>query len=418
MVFAGYCGSRTSILARHSKAFTQAQGNVGSVVADTVSNASSVRLFNGHSEEHKRLQLSTNTMQAARQRQLRYMIRYALNQTLIFETFMVLVFGALLYLSSQHRLSPGLFVFVLLQSLLVVESLWEGVITARAFSDGYGTIQATLDTVYSGQPDDHSPSTKRLHVADGTIEFNQIDFGYHDSKILKGLSLAIQRKTKIGIVGASGAGKSTLINLLLGQIHPASGSITIDGQRLDACDLTSIRQHIAVVPQHTELFQRSVMENIRYGKPSTSDEEVIDAAKKAHAHDFILQMNNGYATQLAERGTTLSGGQRQRIAIARAFLRNAPILVLDEATAQLDTTTEAHIQTALDELSEGRTTIVIAHRLATIQHMDRIIVMSNGRVVEYGSHHELINANGRTKLYQKLWQSQQDRRRAEDETVS
>ncbi len=194
----------------------------------------------------------------------------------------------------------------------------------------------------------------------------------------------------MGLVGYSGSGKTTLMHLLTGFYTISSGSILVDGQDIKDIKLTSLRRHIAMIPQDTALFHRTLMENIRYANLEASDEMVMEAAKKAHAHNFIMELPDGYQTMVGERGLRLSGGQRQRIAIARAFLKDAPILLLDEATSALDTATEMAIYHSLQALMQGRTVIVIAHRLSTIKSMDTIVLMDKGEILEKGSHNELL----------------------------
>ena len=207
-------------------------------------------------------------------------------------------------------------------------------------------------------------------------------------------SLLIHSGEKVGLVGHSGSGKSTLVRLLSRYYDIQKGTISIDGQNIAKVRQDSIRQQIALIPQEPGLFNRSIMDNIRYGKPDASDEDVYKAAKMARIHDFIIGLPKGYETAVGERGLMLSGGQRQRIAIARAILKDAPILILDEATSALDSESEKYIQDSLKELMRGKTVIAIAHRLSTLKEMDRIVVMDNGKIVESGTHSELLAKQG------------------------
>jgi ATP-binding cassette subfamily B protein len=248
-----------------------------------------------------------------------------------------------------------------------------------------------------------------LSVPQGSIAFKDVSFAYgRETGGVSNLSLTIQPGEKVGIVGASGAGKSTLVSLLLRLYDTESGRIEIDGQPIDQVTQESLRLHIGMVTQETAMFNRSARDNILYGRPEASDEDLINAAKRAEAHEFILGLRDhkgreGYDAHLGERGVKLSGGQRQRIALARAILKDAPILILDEATSALDSEVEAAIQTALDRVMEGKTVLAIAHRLSTISSMDRIIVLDHGQIAETGSHSELLAKGG---LYARYWNRQ------------
>jgi ATP-binding cassette subfamily B protein len=237
--------------------------------------------------------------------------------------------------------------------------------------------------------------------AAGTVAFDDVGFSYpaREAQSLHGISFEVSAGERVALVGPSGAGKSTVFQLLLRFYDPQHGRILVDGVPLRELDPRELRRRIALVPQEPVTFAASVAENIRYGRPEASDEEVRQAAMLAAAHDFITALPHGFDTQIGERGVTLSGGQRQRIAIARAILKNAPILLLDEATSALDAESERAVQSALDRLMRGRTTLVIAHRLATVRQADRILVFDHGRVVEEGTHERLVQRGG---LYARL----------------
>ena len=253
------------------------------------------------------------------------------------------------------------------------------------------------------------PDAGALAVNNGVINFNEVGFNYGgDERVIENLNLTIGAGEKVGVVGRSGAGKSTLVNLLLRFHDVESGAVTIDNQDIRSVTQDSLRAQIGMVTQDTSLLHRSVRDNILYGRPDATEAEMLDAATRAQAQDFIQSLRDphggsGYDAQVGERGVKLSGGQRQRIAIARVLLKNAPILVLDEATSALDSEVEAAIQQSLFTLMEGKTVIAIAHRLSTIAAMDRLVVMDAGRIVEQGTHQELLQHDG---IYASLWKMQ------------
>ena len=244
--------------------------------------------------------------------------------------------------------------------------------------------------------------------SEGSLEFDSVSFAYpsrSDLPIVTDIDLHVRPGETVALVGSSGAGKSTLFGLALRYYDPSTGTVRLDGVDISQADPEAIRRRIALVPQDTTVFAMSAMDNIRFGRPDANDEEVREAAKLALAHDFIEQLQNGYETTVGERGVTLSGGQRQRIAIARAILKDAPLLLLDEATSALDAESEKLVQKALDGLMVGRTTVVIAHRLATVLKADRILVLDGGQIVEEGNHEALMVQNG---LYARLAKLQFD----------
>jgi ATP-binding cassette subfamily B multidrug efflux pump len=289
--------------------------------------------------------------------------------------------------------------------------------TIAGIFENIGVVHEGMETIARANEVQDRPGAKPLVISKGEIRFENVRFDYGKARaardglpagVIDGLALTIRPGEKVGLVGRSGAGKSTLVSLLLRFYDVASGRILIDGQNIAGVTQDSLRAGIGVVTQDTSLLHRSVLENILYGRPDAGEEGAIAAAKRAHAHEFILGLEDkrgrkGYQGHVGERGVKLSGGQRQRIAIARVLLKNAPILVLDEATSALDSEVEAAIQESLTDLMAGKTVIAIAHRLSTIAAMDRLIVMDAGRIVEEGSHMELIRRGG---LYASLWTRQ------------
>lgn len=302
-------------------------------------------------------------------------------------------------------LATGIFAFT--YSVTLSNNLFTVNAIIRQIEDALVQAAPMMEVLHNTPSIQDAPNSTSLSVSKGGIDFTNVTFSYQDSSsqeaVFDKLNLTIKPGEKIGLVGPSGGGKSTLTRLLLRFNDIQKGSIRIDGQDIAAVQQSSLREAVAYVPQEPLMFHRSIRENIAYGKALVSDDDVIAAAKEANAHDFIMQLPDGYDTLVGERGVKLSGGQRQRVAIARAILKDAPILVLDEATSALDSQSEVLIQQALNQLMEGRTTIVVAHRLSTIQQMDRILVLEDGAITEQGTHRQLLAKKG---TYAKLWNHQ------------
>ncbi|HEZ1410898.1 TPA: ABC transporter ATP-binding protein [Neisseria meningitidis] len=283
--------------------------------------------------------------------------------------------------------------------------MWE---SARLF-ENIGTVNDGMATLSKPHTILDKPNALPLKVSQGEIKFEHVDFSYEAGKpLLNGFNLTIRPGEKVGLIGRSGAGKSTIVNLLLRFYEPQSGTVSIDGQDISGVTQESLRAQIGLVTQDTSLLHRSVRDNIIYGRPDATDAEMVSAAERAEAAGFIPELSDakgrrGYDAHVGERGVKLSGGQRQRIAIARVMLKDAPILLLDEATSALDSEVEAAIQESLDKMMDGKTVIAIAHRLSTIAAMDRLVVLDKGRIIEEGTHAELLEKRG---LYAKLWAHQ------------
>ncbi|MGN6671217.1 MAG: ABC transporter ATP-binding protein [Candidatus Nucleicultricaceae bacterium] len=376
---------------------------IGKIV-DTFSNMSAVRLFNGEKIEKKILTQQSKLSIQQEERLLWFLFKIWLFQGL---SFFITEVACILVLTHgfQHGwVTVGDFGFVLTLYLQLIGSLWNLSRDFSDFSEHLGRISEGLRMITSAHEIKDVPNAQPLTVTQGEIRFEDVRFHYKtDHPLFHDLSLTLRGGEKVGLVGFSGSGKTTCANLIVRLYNIQRGRILIDDQDISHVTLESLRDHIAMIPQEPSLFHRSIYDNILYGRSDATTAEVFEAAQKAHIHDFILSLPEGYDTLLGERGVKISGGQRQRIAIARAILKNAPILILDEATSALDSVTEQSIQEALDTLMQQKTTLVIAHRLSTLLTMDRILVFEKGRVVEDGTHRELLKKNG---LYARLWSSQ------------
>ncbi len=388
-----------------SKERAEAENKQTGQLADSVSNILSVKSYGRESHERHRYanfnrasyNASIAQMNATMKRDLAFNF---VNIGIIAVLVVFMMAGGPIF-----GLSVATLILIVNYSMSIMGELWNvnNIFKHinRVFGDAYEMTQI-LDT-----KDDVKDiaDAKALKVEKGEIDFENIRFKHADAKeaIFNNFSLSIKPGERVGLVGISGSGKTTLTKLLLRFADVDDGEIKIDGQNISEVQQISLRENIAYVPQETSLFHRSIAENIAYAKPDASRKEIIRAAKLANAHDFIMSLPDGYDTLVGERGIKLSGGQRQRVAIARAILKDAPILVLDEATSALDSESEALIQDALEKLMKGRTSIVVAHRLSTIASMDNIVVLEGGKIIEQGTHRQLIKKGG---AYNKLWSRQ------------
>jgi ATP-binding cassette subfamily B protein len=304
----------------------------------------------------------------------------------------------------EGQISVAEFVVAATTALLIINEARNLSRRFLEFFEYIGNVSNGVHTIVRPHEIVDLPHASQTRVSRGGIEFRDVSFAYSpDQPIFEHLQVSIPAGQRVGLVGYSGSGKSTFVSLILRLYDPQAGEIRVDGVDIRSLTQQSLHSQLSLIPQDPNLFHRSLMENIRYGRLDATDEEVIEAARKAHAHEFIMQIKDKYASLVGERGVKLSGGQRQRIAIARVVLKNAPILILDEATSSLDSVTEQAIQETLEEVMKGKTVIVVAHRLSTIAHLDRILVFDRGRIVEDGSHAELLSRGG---AYQRLWSRQ------------
>lgn len=330
--------------------------------------------------------------------------RIGLSINLIFLIFSLIF--TLLYGWVHEWVTLGDFTQVSMQAFWLMGWMWFVGFQMTVFARELGTVKAALELVNKGHDIVDKVDALPIVVSQGAIQFDAVSFAYQKNQLVfDRLTVNIPAGKRIGLVGFSGSGKSTFVNLILRFYDIQSGSILIDGQDIAHVTQDSLRAQIAMIPQDPALFHRTLMENIRYGRLDATDAEVIAAAKLAHCHEFIEKLDEGYQALVGERGVKLSGGQRQRIAIARAILKNAPILILDEATSALDSVTEKLIQSSLHQLMLGRTTIAIAHRLSTLADMDTILVFDKGVIVESGNKETLLKRNGH---FAKLWNMQTD----------
>ena len=377
-------------------------------VTDAYTNIQTVKLFAHAGRESQYAKASMQEFMVTVYKQMRLGAQYEISILLLSLVLYGGVLGTAIWLWMEGQAQLGIIAattaMVLKLNSIAEFLMWQ---TSQLF-ENVGTIQDGMGTLGKSISIQDKPDAKELELKQGEIKFDNVCFAYNDKNVIDGLNLTIRPGEKIGVVGRSGAGKSTLIQLLLNFYRIDQGRILIDGQNIEDVTQDSLRKNIAMVTQDTSLLHRSVAENIKYGRPNATDEEMFEAVRKAEAEEFIPQLSDmrgkrGYEAYVGERGVKLSGGQRQRIAIARVFLKDAPILILDEATSALDSEVEAAIQSSLDELMKGKTVIAIAHRLSTIAQMDRLIVLDQGKIVEQGTHDELVALNG---IYAHLWQRQ------------
>ncbi len=392
-------------LARYSENYAARGSELTGQYVDLLTNVLSVRLFSSEKSEKRFVYHAMD--KAVKSEKKLHMAYFQMWSVFDFSfCFLQVVNVYLLCVGVKNGwLSPGDFALVLVLNGSMSQVLYRLSREFSKFSKLYGQIVQALTVIGYSQPVKMADKNLvDLKVTKGSIVFDRVVFFYSDGgRLFENKSVEILPGQKVGLVGYSGAGKSTFVNLILGLYDLSDGRILIDGQDIATVSKSSLRDAIAMIPQDPSLFHRSLMDNIRYGCGDASDEMVVAAAKKAHAHEFISELPEGYDTHVGDRGEKLSGGQRQRIAIARAILKNAPILIMDEATSQLDSQSEGFIQESLWHLMKQKTSIVIAHRLSTLLHMDRILVFDGGMIAEDGTHTQLLRQKGR---YRDLWDRQ------------
>jgi ATP-binding cassette subfamily B multidrug efflux pump len=396
-------------LGRVGKAQADARSLMTGRITDAYTNISTVKLFSHTQREAGFARDAMQEFKSTGYQQMRLVSSFEIVNHVMVVLLILASCGLSLVLWTRSEIGIGAVAAVTAMSLRISGMshwiMWE----MTSLFENIGTIQDGINTLTRPRQVVDRPEAKQLQVTRGEVRFEQADFGYGgDRKVIDDFSVVVKPGEKIGLIGRSGAGKSTLVNLLLRFYDLDSGRILIDGQDIAQVTQDSLRRHIGMVTQDTSLLHRSVRDNIAYGRPDATEEEMVQAARRAEADGFIANLSDlhgrrGYDAHVGERGVKLSGGQRQRIAIARVMLKDAPILLLDEATSALDSEVEAAIQASLNTLMEGKTVIAIAHRLSTIAAMDRLIVMDEGRVVEEGDHRTLLARGG---LYARLWAHQ------------
>ncbi|GAC1388253.1 MAG: ABC transporter ATP-binding protein [Candidatus Saccharimonadales bacterium] len=396
---------------RHQMPYNVAEATAESkqtaALSDAITNMSTIRSFAGEEFERQRFNGVVGELYTTSGHLSIEVLKTEALSHFQTNSFSIVAFLFGLIAVTQFQANVSLLYLVLTYTQGLTGQLWQFGRLIRNLNRAFGDASEMTAILHIEPEVQDASKIEPSTIHRGSIHFDNVRFHYSDNRdsrlLFDGLTLKIKPGEKVGLVGHSGGGKTTLARLLLRFMDIQGGTISIDGQNIAGIRQADLRSNIAYVPQEPMLFHRSLLENIRYGSPEASDQAVVAVAKMAHAHEFISELKDGYQTMVGERGVKLSGGQRQRVAIARAMLKNAPILVLDEATSALDSESEALIQEALWRLMEGRTAIVVAHRLSTVQRMDRIIVLEQGHIVEEGGHKDLIYQNG---AYANLWHRQ------------
>jgi len=395
-----------SLRKKMRKAFRDSRTALAEINASMESSISGIRVtkaFTNAEREKEKFEVGNGKFQTARKAAYSAMGRFHSGNTFVTDIFnvVVLIAGGFFLYNGQIQfgdysafiVSVNMFIAPVMTLINFMEQFENGVTGFERFCE-----------IMDAKPETDRPGAEDAGVLEGHIEFRDVSYAYDEDKnVLRHVNLDIEKGKTFALVGPSGGGKTTICHLIPHFYDVESGEILLDGKEIHTLTLESVRRNIGIVQQDIYLFNDSMKENIRYGRLDATDGEIIEAAKRANIHDYIMSLPNGYDTNIGERGVRLSGGQKQRLSIARVFLKNPPILILDEATSALDNTTEILIQQALDELCRGRTTLVVAHRLSTIKNADVIAVVSDGKITELGSHEELMARKG---MYYDLYQLQ------------
>lgn len=404
IVFAGVVFAGSKFLLRLNKEEAQASTATNAQVADSVTNIMTIKSHGNESDELERLTDRATTWRNKSLANMRGFLGVSTGYSSIIAVLNIVALVAAIWASEHAVLSIGSVYLAITYTFTVARQLWEMNNIMRNYNRIMGDAHDMTEILRAEEIVKDAPDAQPLQATKGAISFKGVQFAHDgDDPLFTNFNLAITPGQHVGLVGRSGSGKTSLTKLLLRFADVHAGSITIDTQSIADVTQESLRKSIAYVPQEPMLFHRSLRENIAYGNPDATEEQILTAAAQANATEFIEKLPQGLDTLVGERGTKLSGGQRQRVAIARAILKDAPILVLDEATSALDSESERLIQDALETLMEGRTSIVVAHRLSTIAALDRVVVLEDGAILEDGSHQELLSQKGQ---YAKLWSHQ------------